>query len=67
MLAIQIVAVQSEKRNAQKEMAVKLGAKAYMDPAKHIFVVHPDFKDFPIDRHANRITLKKIPETWTEI
>ena len=22
---------------------------------------HPDFKDFPIDRHANRITLKKIP------
>lgn len=67
MIAIQLSSPSSEKRTAQKETAVKLGARAYRDGANNQFVVHKDFKDFPISPFARRFELKQIPEQWIDI
>lgn len=67
MKVIKITTIQSENRTIQKDLAIKLGAKVYRDGTNNWYVVHPDFKDFPIDRNALTFDMKKLPEQWQQI
>lgn len=65
MIAIQIQSIESRK--AQISLAQAMGAEAYENSAKQIFVVHENFAGMPVSRSARKLEINSIPADWKKL